>query len=29
MEGMYWIDLALERDRWWVVVNMVMNLWEP
>jgi hypothetical protein len=24
--GMDWIDLAHERDRWWALVNMVMNL---
>jgi hypothetical protein len=23
---MDWIDLALERDRWWAHVNTVMNL---
>jgi hypothetical protein len=23
---MDWIDLAQDRDRWWVVVNAVMNL---
>jgi hypothetical protein len=23
---MEWIDLAEGRDRWWVVVNVVMNL---
>jgi hypothetical protein len=22
-----WIDLAQDRDRWWAVVYMVMNLW--
>jgi hypothetical protein len=26
-EGVYWIHLAEERDWWWAVVNMVMNLW--
>jgi hypothetical protein len=25
-EGMDWIALAQERDRWWALVNMVMNL---
>jgi hypothetical protein len=24
--GMDWIDLAQDRDRWWAVVNEVMNL---
>ena len=26
---MDWIDLAQERDRWWALVNVVMNLWAP
>ena len=26
MEGMEWIDLAQDRDRWGAVVNEVMNL---
>jgi hypothetical protein len=21
------LDLAQDRDRWWAVVNVVMNLW--
>jgi hypothetical protein len=25
--GMEWIDLANNRDRWWAVVNVVMNVW--
>jgi hypothetical protein len=25
-EGMDWIDLAQDRDRWWAVVKAVMNL---
>jgi hypothetical protein len=25
MEGMDWIDLAQDRDRWWAVVNAVMK----
>jgi hypothetical protein len=25
--GMDWIELAPDRDRWWVLVNTVMNLW--
>ena len=24
--GMGWIDLAEDRDRWWALVNVVMNL---
>jgi hypothetical protein len=27
--GMNWIELALDRDRWRVVVNAIMNLWVP
>jgi hypothetical protein len=27
--GMNWIDLAQDRDRWWAVVNAVMNLQVP
>jgi len=26
---MDWINLALDRERWWAVVNMVMELWDP
>jgi hypothetical protein len=26
---MEWIDLAQNRDRWWALVNVVMNLWVP
>jgi hypothetical protein len=26
-EGMDLIYLAQDRDKWWAVVNMVMNLW--
>jgi hypothetical protein len=25
--GMDWIDLAKDRERWWAVVNVEMNLW--
>ena len=26
MGGMYWIDLAQDRDRWQALANVVMNL---
>jgi len=28
-EGMGWIELAQDRDRWWTLVNAVMNLGFP
>jgi len=28
-EGKDWIDVAQDRDRWWALVNVVMNLWVP
>jgi len=28
-EGMDWIKLALDRDRWQALVNAVMNLRDP
>ena len=28
-ESMAWIDLAQKRDRWWALVNVVMNLRVP
>jgi hypothetical protein len=24
--GMDWIDMAQDRDRWWALVNVAMNL---
>jgi hypothetical protein len=29
MWGMDWIELAQDRDRWWLLVNAVMNLRIP
>jgi hypothetical protein len=28
-DGMDWIDLAQDRDKWRALVNTVMNLWAP
>jgi hypothetical protein len=28
-ECMDWIHLTQDRDQWWSVVNMVMNVWVP
>jgi hypothetical protein len=27
--GVDWAELAQDRDRWWALVNAVMNLWVP
>jgi len=27
--GMDWIHLTYDKDLWWALVNMVMNLWVP
>jgi len=27
--SMDWIELAQDRDRWWALVNVVMDLWVP
>jgi len=27
--GMDWVGLVQDRDRWWAVVKVVMNLWFP
>jgi hypothetical protein len=29
LEGVDWYHLAQDRDRWWALVNMLMNLWAP
>jgi hypothetical protein len=26
LEGLDWINLVQDRDRWWALVNTVMNL---
>jgi hypothetical protein len=28
-DGVYWIDLAQDRDQWRALVNTAMNLWVP
>jgi hypothetical protein len=28
-EGVDWMHLAQDRDQWWALVNMVMNLHVP
>jgi hypothetical protein len=27
--GMDWIELAQDRNRWWALMNAVMNFWVP
>jgi hypothetical protein len=27
--GMDWIELDMDRDRWWALGNVVMNFWIP
>jgi len=29
LEGMDWVDLAQDKNKWWAVVNAVMNLLVP
>jgi hypothetical protein len=29
LDGMYWIELAQDRDQWSALVNTVMNLQVP
>jgi hypothetical protein len=28
-EGVNWIHMAQDREQWWALVNVVMNLWVP
>jgi hypothetical protein len=28
-EGLNWIHLTQDRGQWWVLVNVIMNLWVP
>jgi len=28
-EGMDWIDVAQDWDRWWALLTAVMNIWVP
>jgi hypothetical protein len=28
-QGMDWIKLAQDRDSWWALVNVLINLWFP
>jgi hypothetical protein len=27
--GLGWIELTEDRDRWWALMTVVMNLWVP
>ena len=29
MRGLDWVNLGEDKDRWWALVNAVMNLWVP
>jgi hypothetical protein len=29
MWGMDWIELTQDRDKWWALVNAIMDLWVP
>jgi len=28
-EGVDWMNLSQDRDKWWDLMNTVMNLWVP
>jgi hypothetical protein len=28
-DGIYWIDVAQDRDKWWALVNAAMNIRVP
>ena len=29
LEGMDWVDMAQDKNKWWAVVNAVMNFLAP
>ena len=29
LDGMDWVDLAQDKNKWWAVVNVVMNFLVP